>query len=98
MPSFRGALRQVCPRCQSGAIFQGRIAVHEHCPVCGLKYEREPGYFLGAMYVSYLLVVPIFLLMLGALWLATKWPMGTLLLVTFLLFQVLVLPLLRYSR
>ena len=23
------------------------------CPACGLKFEREPGYFLGAMYVSY---------------------------------------------
>jgi hypothetical protein len=23
------------------------------CDVCGLRFEREPGYFLGAMYVSY---------------------------------------------
>ena len=23
------------------------------CPACGLKFEREPGYFVGAMYVSY---------------------------------------------
>lgn len=23
------------------------------CPNCGLKYEREAGYFLGAMYISY---------------------------------------------
>jgi hypothetical protein len=23
------------------------------CPECGLDYEPEPGYFVGAMYVSY---------------------------------------------
>ena len=23
------------------------------CPACGLKFEREAGYFLGAMYISY---------------------------------------------
>jgi hypothetical protein len=27
------------------------------CPVCGLKFEREPGYFLGSMYISYALAV-----------------------------------------
>jgi hypothetical protein len=28
-----------------------------HCPVCRLEFEREPGYFLGAMYFSYGLAV-----------------------------------------
>jgi ABC-2 type transport system ATP-binding protein len=23
------------------------------CPTCGLKFEREPGYFLGAIYINY---------------------------------------------
>jgi len=27
------------------------------CPVCGLRFLREAGYFLGAMYVSYALGV-----------------------------------------
>ena len=29
------------------------------CPVCGLVFERESGYFAGAMVVSYALAVPI---------------------------------------
>lgn len=33
------------------------------CPKCGLVFEREPGYFTGAMVVSYVLAVPV----LGAL-------------------------------
>ena len=31
----------------------------ERCAVCGLRLEREPGYFTGAMYVSYALSVPL---------------------------------------
>jgi len=42
-----------CPRCHHGKVFKGLISMYRHCPVCGLTYEREPGYFLGAMYISY---------------------------------------------
>ena len=27
--------------------------MYETCPHCGLRYEVEPGYFVGAMFVSY---------------------------------------------
>jgi hypothetical protein len=27
------------------------------CEVCGYRFDREPGYFLGAMYFSYALAV-----------------------------------------
>jgi Protein of unknown function (DUF983) len=27
--------------------------MHETCVVCGLRYERAPGYFVGAIYVNY---------------------------------------------
>jgi hypothetical protein len=27
--------------------------MHERCDVCQLRFEREPGYFLGAMYINY---------------------------------------------
>jgi uncharacterized protein (DUF983 family) len=50
----------LCPRCRQGKIFRnpfysltGFDKMHEHCPHCGLRYEIEPGYFIGAMYVSY---------------------------------------------
>lgn len=35
----------------------------ETCPACGLRFEREPGYFVGAMYVSYALAVIAYLLL-----------------------------------
>jgi uncharacterized protein (DUF983 family) len=46
-------LRQRCPRCRRGAIFSGLFAMHQRCPVCELSLQRDAGYFLGAMYVSY---------------------------------------------
>jgi hypothetical protein len=33
--------------------------MHARCPKCGLEFEREPGYFTGAMVVSYMLAVPV---------------------------------------
>jgi hypothetical protein len=33
--------------------------MHPRCPVCRLDFEPEPGYFTGAMYISYALAVPI---------------------------------------
>jgi len=54
---FRTRLRalwlQRCPVCFQGAMFRGGFAMHPVCPVCGHRFEREPGFFQGAMYVSY---------------------------------------------
>ena len=46
-------LKQRCPRCLEGQVFAGLFHMHRHCPSCGLLFEREPGYFMGAMYLSY---------------------------------------------
>ncbi|TMC07506.1 MAG: DUF983 domain-containing protein, partial [Chloroflexi bacterium] len=37
------------------------------CLVCGLVFERESGYFAGAMVVSYAIAVPILAAMVIAL-------------------------------
>ncbi|WP_026262304.1 DUF983 domain-containing protein [Spirosoma panaciterrae] len=57
---LQAALSGLCPRCRKGKIFRkpfyslrGFDDMYEHCPHCGLRYEVEPGYFIGAMYVSY---------------------------------------------
>lgn len=57
---LQGALSGLCPRCRKGKIFSRPFysprhfdEMYELCPHCGLRYEVEPGYFIGAMYVSY---------------------------------------------
>ncbi len=60
-----------CPRCQSGKVFIHKaigtsfMQMHTNCPVCNLQFEIEPGFFWGAMYVSYAITCAI-LLILGA--------------------------------
>ena len=46
---------QRCPRCNRGQVFHGLASTNRACPVCGLIFERDTGYFTGAMYASYAL-------------------------------------------
>src|SRR5437870_2032094 len=66
-------LHQMCPRCRSARIFPSSIftgfpRMRERCPVCSLKFEREEGYFLGAMYISYSLALLTVVVLSGVLW------------------------------
>ena len=47
------ALRLKCPRCGQAPMFSGLFRMIERCAHCGLKFEREPGYFLGSIYINY---------------------------------------------
>jgi hypothetical protein len=47
--------------------------MYERCSVCDLKYEREPGYFLGAMYISYGLALLSIGFLAMTLWGITAW-------------------------
>lgn len=65
-------IKAKCPQCQSGKMFTHSafklskfMGMHETCPVCKLKFEIEPGFFWGAMYVSYAFTVGLMLVMGG---------------------------------
>ncbi len=54
------AIKLRCPICGQGPLFAGWFKMHPRCEHCGLKYEREPGYFLGASYINYgIIVLPV---------------------------------------
>lgn len=57
--SVRHALRMRCAVCGVGRPFTGWYSMAPECSACGYHYKREPGYFVGAMYVSYLICVPL---------------------------------------
>jgi uncharacterized protein (DUF983 family) len=63
------ALRGRCPACRTGRIFQSFWNTHRACPHCGLLFEREHGYYTGAMYLSYALGIPLILLFTLCAWL-----------------------------
>ncbi len=58
-----------CPRCREGNLFKYTLlekpqkftATNKNCPHCQLIFEREPGFFFGAMYVSYALTMAVLL-------------------------------------
>ena len=61
-------LKAKCPRCREGDMFQFPLfniskfsRMHKTCPHCGQKFEVEPGFFIGAMYVSYAMSVGLLL-------------------------------------
>jgi uncharacterized protein (DUF983 family) len=72
-----GILLALCPRCRTGKIFRRSVwlfpGMHERCPECGLKFEREDGYFLGAMYISYGLGLGAITALSALVWDVTKW-------------------------
>ena len=57
-------LTNTCPRCHQGKVFEKNnpynlkyiFKMNRNCPVCKESYFREPGFFFGAMYVSYALM------------------------------------------
>jgi uncharacterized protein (DUF983 family) len=77
--STLGAIfRQRCPRCRQGriflhSIFRGLPRMRQRCPICDLKFQREEGYFLGAMYISFGLALVIIALIAALLWAITGW-------------------------
>lgn len=50
---LRRALTLRCPRCGGTPLFAGWFAMPAACALCGLRYERAQGYWVGAIYVSY---------------------------------------------
>lgn len=49
-----------CPQCEKGDVFQYKwwqlanfSKMNKTCPNCNINFEVEPGFFYGAMYMSY---------------------------------------------
>ena len=87
-----------CPHCENESIFKGFYSMNQNCPSCGIGFEKEPGYFIGAMIASYFLGVFLAFptLLAGVFWLDLP-ILLTLFIATLQL--VLLHPLLfRYSR
>jgi uncharacterized protein (DUF983 family) len=68
--ALRRAFGLRCPRCGRAPLFTGLVRMRPRCPVCGLVFEREAGYFIGAIYINYGLTV---LLALAGYFLLEAW-------------------------
>lgn len=72
--SFKAMWNNKCPRCRKGDIFikpldiLNPLDMPESCSICGQATEPEPGFYYGAMFLSYgiasLILLPTTLFML----------------------------------
>ena len=87
-----------CPSCERAPIFGRFLSMNRECPSCGAVFEKESGYFIGAMIASYFLGVflafPVILFLIFISHAETAIAIG----VTAALILVLQPLLFRYSR
>lgn len=73
---LKRVLTNSCPKCGEGKlfthsnpyIFKTIGEMHKECPVCKEDFQREPGFYFGAAYVSYALTVALWVAVLVALY------------------------------
>jgi uncharacterized protein (DUF983 family) len=60
----RGAMKR-CARCGSGRLFRRWTQMVPDCPRCGYHFEREEGFFLGALIVNIALTEGLIILIIA---------------------------------
>lgn len=66
----RGLTRR-CARCGSGKLFRRWVTMVPDCPRCGLHFERESGYWAGALAINFVCTGGLMIVLLIALLIAT---------------------------
>lgn len=62
-----------CPKCRQGDLFvkpfelKKPLNMPERCSVCAQKMVPEPGFYFGAMFISYIITAFVFLAIAGVL-------------------------------
>lgn len=69
-----------CPRCHEGELypsstfsFQQSFEMHDNCAHCGANFFPEPGFYYGAMFISYIFSGFFCIFFLVITMLALKW-------------------------
>lgn len=85
-----------CPRCGQGHLFRRYFTLVADCPRCRLHFERESGYFAGALAVNIIVTGAVFAVVFVALVAATAPHIPVLPLLAVLVPIVVVVPIVYY--
>lgn len=107
--SKKSALRSVlegrCPQCRQsrmfvyGAYHFKFLNMYKTCSHCSLQYEREPGFFYGAMYISYGFSVGILLVTSALVYLIGSNPSINVYITSVIIMSVVLFPVnFRFAR
>lgn len=104
MKKLTNAWNNRCPRCRQGSLFiepftfSQPLAMHHRCRVCNQLFEPEPGYYYGAMFLSYGLSVTILLPIALALVFYFDWTVNQAMVLIIFLGALFFFKILRFSR
>lgn len=59
------ALRLRCPVCGESSVFRAPFQVRHHCPACRALFQREAGFFVGAIMLNVVATEGVVLLAFG---------------------------------
>jgi len=62
-----------CPNCGQRGVFQSWGTMVDRCPSCDHKYEREEGYWLGAVLINTAITIVLFAVAM-VVWAIVAWP------------------------
>jgi len=71
MSKLYSVARLKCPRCHKGNLFtrpnpyslKDSLKMPDHCPVCNQDFQIEPGFYIGALWTSFPIVIFIMTLL-----------------------------------
>jgi uncharacterized protein (DUF983 family) len=89
-------LTRRCPRCGAGHLFRHWFEIVPDCPHCGLHFEREEGYWAGALAVNIVVAGGAFAVVFIALVAATAPDIPVLPLLAVLVPIVVLVPVVYY--
>lgn len=103
--AYQAILEGRCPKCREGKLFKFPLRdifhftkMHRECLHCGLRFEVEPGFFFGAMYISYAATIAILVATGVILSIIEKYEL-TNFVITATAITILLMPIIfRYSR
>ena len=80
---FLTSFRMKCPKCARGSLFvnpnpyvmKTMASMHAECPHCHISFHQEPGFYWGAMFVSYALTSGLVFFNTIWIYLAFGWDM-----------------------
>lgn len=94
-----------CPRCHDGDLFEtsayafkGALTMPKYCQVCHQKFELEPGFYWGSIFISYAIFGWGLFGLFAAFFFGLNWEVTTSFILSTFLLILLYVPILRLSR
>lgn len=99
-----GLFKYKCPQCRMGDMFVSPFKIKEplsmnpSCDQCGLDFEPEPGFYFGAMFISYILTAFMMLALAGILMIGFDLTVNPTMIIIILISGLMFFKVLRMAR